>query len=32
MVETIMTKKIIEVDFCFALNKTVCSVSQGPVF
>ena len=31
MAETITVKKIIEVDFCFNINKTVCSVTQEKV-
>ena len=29
--ETIVTKKIVEVDFCFTINKTVCSVTEETI-
>ncbi len=31
LMETIVTKKIVEVDFCFTINKTVCSVTEETI-
>ena len=31
MIETILTKKIVEVDFCFTFNKTVCSITTESI-